>query len=245
MEYQNISLYLAFLAGLLSFISPCVLPLIPSYISFVSGISFEEFAVKQAPGVKKIILFNSLMFILGFSFVFIAMGTAITLVGQYITAYMDLLRKIGAVIIIFFGFHIIGIVNIKVLQRDKRFHYFQNKRFSFFGSFAMGVGFSAGWTPCVGPILASILFVAGTSETLGTGTLLLVIYSLGLGVPFFATSLGINAFLKYYDRFRRYMRVVSFISGSFLIVMGILLFTNFFAVFTGRLNAWFPFLIFN
>ena len=245
MEYQNVSLYLAFLAGLLSFISPCVLPLIPSYISFVSGISFEELTGDHAHGVKKIIIFNSLMFILGFSVVFIAMGTAITLVGQYITAYMDLFRKIGAVIIIFFGLHIIGIVNIKVLQLDKRFHFFQKKRFSFFGSFAVGVGFSAGWTPCIGPILASILFVAGTSETVGTGTWLLVIYSLGLGLPFFITSLGINAFLKYYARFKRYMRVVSFISGIFLIVMGVLLYTNFFTVFTGKLNAWFPFLILN
>jgi cytochrome c-type biogenesis protein len=245
MEYQNVSIYLAFLAGLLSFVSPCVLPLIPSYISFVSGISLEELADNNAYGVKRIIIFNSLMFILGLSVVFIAMGTAITLVGHYITAYMDLFRKIGAVIIIFFGLHVIGIVNIKVLQRDKRFHFFQRKRFSLFGSFAVGVGFSAGWTPCIGPILASILFVAGTSETMGKGIWLLVIYSLGLGLPFFLTSLGINAFLKYYARFRRYLRIFSLVSGVFLIAMGMLLYTNFFAVFTGKLNAWFPFLIFN
>ncbi len=246
MEFQNVTLYLAFVAGMLSFMSPCVLPLIPSYISFLSGISFGELTADNNPHkIKKIIIFNALMFMLGFTVVFIAMGTTMTLLGQYFAAHQGIFRKVGAVIIIFFGLHMIGIVNFKVLQRDKRFHFFRDKPLGFVGSFFVGVGFAAGWTPCIGPILASILFVAGTSETIGLGILLLVVYSLGLAVPFFLTSLGINTFLKYFDRFKKHMRVVSIVSGVFLIFMGLLIYTNYFAIFTGYLNAWFPFLIFN
>ena len=246
MELQNVTVYLAFVAGLLSFVSPCVLPLIPSYVSFISGISFEQLTAENNPSeVKKVIIFNSLMFILGFTVVFVAMGTTITLLGQYFTAHQAIFRKVGAAVIIFFGLHIIGIVNIKVLQRDKRFQFSQNKPLGLVGSFFVGLGFAAGWTPCIGPILASILFVAGTSETLGLGILLLLIYSLGLALPFFLTSLGINTFLKYFDRFKKHMRVVSIVSGVFLIFVGILIYTNKFAILTARLNAWFPFLIFN
>ena len=246
MEFQNVTLYLAFVAGMLSFMSPCVLPLIPSYISFLSGISFGELTADNNPHkIKKIIIFNALMFMLGFTVVFIAMGTTMTLLGQYFAAHQGIFRKVGAVIIIFFGLHMIGIVNFKVLQRDKRFHFFRDKPLGFVGSFFVGVGFAAGWTPCIGPILASILFVAGTSETIGLGILLLVVYSLGLAVPFFLTSLGINTFLKYFDRFKKHMRVVSIVSGVFLIFMGLLIYTNYFAIFTAYLNAWFPFLIFN
>ena len=246
MELENVTVYLAFFAGLISFVSPCVLPLIPSYVSFISGISFEQLAAENNPSeVKKVIIFNSLMFILGFTLVFVAMGTTITLLGQYFVAHQGIFRKVGAAVIIFFGLHIIGIVNIKVLQRDKRFHFSQNKPLGLVGSFFVGLGFAAGWTPCIGPILASILFVAGTSETLAMGILLLVIYSLGLAIPFFLTSLGINTFLKYFDRFKKHMRVVSIVSGVFLIFVGILIYTNKLAILTARLNAWFPFLIFN
>ncbi len=246
MEVQNVTLYLAFVAGMLSFLSPCVLPLIPSYVSYLGGISFEELTAENNPrDIKKIIIFNSLMFMLGFTVVFIAMGTTITLLGQYFVAYQGIFRKVGAVIIIFFGLHIIGLVNVKVLQRDKRFRFFHDKPLGFVGSFGVGIGFAAGWTPCIGPILASILFVAGTSDTLGKGILLLVVYSLGLAVPFFLTSLGINTFLKYFDRFKKHMRAVSVLSGVFLIAMGLLIYTNYFAIFTGYLNTWFPFLILN
>jgi cytochrome c-type biogenesis protein len=246
MEVQNVTLYLAFLAGMLSFISPCVLPLIPSYISFLSGISFEKLTSEHKPyEIKKTIIFTSLLFIAGFSVVFIAMGTTITLLGQYFAAHQGILRKLGAATIIFFGLHIIGMVNIKVLQHDRRFRFFHDKPLGLIGSFFVGIGFAAGWTPCIGPILASILVVAGTSETLGVGIPLLIAYSVGLAVPFFLTSLGINTFLKYFDRFKRYMRVVSIGSGAFLILMGLLIYTNYFAIFTAYLNTWLPFLIFD
>ncbi len=246
MEVQNVTFYLAFFAGLLSFISPCVLPLIPSYISFISGISFEELTDKKTKaGVKRVIIFNSMMFIFGFSVVFIAMGATISLLGQYVAIYQGVFRRVGAVIIVFMGLHIIGIVNVKALQRDKRLHFFRDKPLGLIGSFLVGIGFAAGWTPCIGPILASILIVAGTSKTLGLGVLLLVVYSIGLGIPFLLTSLGINRFLWYFDRFKVHMRVVSVASGFFLIAMGVLIYFNYFAIFTGYLNARLPFLIFN
>jgi cytochrome c-type biogenesis protein len=248
MEFQDPTIYLAFLAGVLSFLSPCVLPLIPSYVSFISGISFEELTADNNPyAIKKTVIFNSLLFMLGFSVVFIAMGAAMSLLGQYFAEYKGVIQKVGGIIIIFFGLHIIGILNVKTLQRDKRFHFFHSKQkpLGFIGSFLVGLGFAAGWTPCIGPILASIILVAGTSETFGFGLLLLVVYSLGLAVPFFFTSLGINTFLKYFDRFKKHMRAISIASGVLLITMGLLIYTNYFAIFTGYLNAWFPFLVFN
>ncbi len=246
METQQVTFYLAFLAGVLSFISPCVLPLIPSYVSFITGISFEELTEDIAtPRVKRAIILNSVMFILGFSLVFIAMGATISLLGQYFAVYQGIFRRVGAVIIVFMGLHIIGLVNFKFLQRDKRLHLFNDKPLGFIGSFLVGIGFAAGWTPCIGPILASILLVAGTSDTLGLGIMLLIVYSLGLAIPFFLTSLGINRFLKYFNKIKKYMRAISIVSGLFLIIMGVLIYTNYFAIFTGYLNAWFPFLIYN
>lgn len=231
---------------MLSFISPCVLPLIPSYISFVSGLSLEQLTASNDPKeTKKIVILNSLMFILGFTVVFVAMGTTITLLGQYFVSHREIFRRVGALVIIFFGLHMIGIVNVRVLQQDKRFHPFRHKPLRLIGSFVVGVGFAAGWTPCIGPILASILLVAGASETIGSGIVLLVLYSLGLAAPFFLTSLGINRFLKHFSRFTRHMRAASILSGLFLITMGLLIYTNYFARFAANLNAWLPFLIFN
>lgn len=246
MGAPDVTFYLAFLGGVLSFISPCVLPLIPSYVSFITGISFEELS-EGNPGlrVRKVILLNSIMFILGFSVIFIAMGATISLLGQYFALYQSTIRKVGAVVIILLGLHVIGVVNIKALQRDKRLHLFNDKPIGLIGSFLVGTGFAAGWTPCIGPILASILMVAGTSEGLGRGILLLSVYSLGLALPFLLTSLGVNRFVTHFGRVRRYMPLVSFVSGLFLIVMGVLIYTNYFAIFTGYLNAWFPFLIYN
>jgi cytochrome c-type biogenesis protein len=247
MEIHEVSIYLAFFAGLLSFISPCVLPLIPSYVTFITGISFEELTNEGASDLKlkKLILINSSMFILGFSFVFIGMGASASILGQYFFVYQDLLRKVGGAMIIFFGLHIIGLINFRFLQREKRLHIFRDKPLGLIGAFFVGIGFAAGWTPCIGPILASILIVAGTSQTMGTGIWLLSVYSLGLAVPFLLTSVGINTFLKQFNRFKKHFRVVSIVSGVFLIIIGVLIYSNYFAIFTGYLNAWFPFLIYN
>jgi cytochrome c-type biogenesis protein len=248
MEVQNVSIFLAFGAGLLSFISPCVLPLVPSYVTFLTGVSFEELTDERNsdPKIKKIIFMNSLMFILGFSLVFVAMGASLSLLGQYFTVYIGTLRKIGAVVIILLGLHIIGVMNFGILQREKRLHIFSDdKPYGLIGSFFVGIAFAAGWTPCIGPILASILILAGTSESLGVGVMFLVVYSAGLAIPFLLTSLGISSFLRHFNSIKKYFRAVSIASGLFLIVIGGLIYGNYFAIFTGYLNSWLPFLILN
>lgn len=235
---QDVSVTFAFLGGLLSFASPCVLPLVPSYVSFITGISFEELSDNSA--VKKVIFTNSIMFILGFSLVFVSLGASASLFGRIIITYQDLIRKVGGVIIILLGVHIIGIINFNVLQREKRLHLFREKPVGFLGSFLVGIGFAAGWTPCIGPILATILIVAASSETIWFGVVLLIAYSAGLAIPFLLTSLGINTFLKYFNRVKKHMRIVSVFTGGFLIVVGALIFFDYFAILTGYLNSVLP-----
>ena len=239
---QEVSIPLAFMGGILSFISPCVLPLVPSYISFVTGISFEELTREEGTkNLKRIILSNSLTFILGFSMFFVViLGASAQLFGQLLMEYQDLIRKIGGLVIIFLGIHIIGIVNIGLLQREKRFHFFREKSAGFLGSFLVGVGFAAGWAPCIGPILAMIFTVAVTSESSWAGVLLFVSYSMGLAIPFMLTSLGINTFLKYFQRLKRHMRVISIVTGGLLIVTGLLIFFNSFAIISRYLNTILP-----
>jgi len=237
---QDVSIPVAFLFGLLSFVSPCVLPLVPSYISFVTGISFEELTGEDGSRrIRKIILVNSLMFILGFSTVFVSLGASASFAGEFLRMYQDVIRKVGGIVIVLLGIHVVGIINFGILQRDKRLHFFREKPAGILGSFLIGVGFAAGWTPCIGPILAAILMIAASYDTLLQGVLLLVVYSLGLAVPFFLTSLGINTFLKHFNRLKRHMRVVSIVTGSFLIVTGLLIYFNYFAIFTGYVNSLF------
>ncbi len=218
------------------------MPLVPSYISFVTGISFEELTREEGTkNIKKIILFNSFIFILGFSTVFVViLGASAQLFGQFFMEYQDLIRKIGGLVIIFLGVHIIGIVNIGILQRERRFHFFREKPTGFLGSFLVGVGFAAGWTPCIGPILSMIFTVAVTSESSWAGVLLFVSYSMGLAIPFMLTSLGINTFLKYFQRLKRHMRVISIVTGVLLIVTGLLIFFNSFAIISRYLNTILP-----
>ena len=238
----EVSIPLAFLGGILSFISPCVLPLVPSYVSFVTGISFEELSNESDNSeVKKVILYNSLMFILGFSTVFVViLGSSAQLFGSLFMEHQELIRKIGGVIIVLLGIHIIGIINFKILQRDKRLHFFQDKPTGLVGSFLVGLGFAAGWTPCIGPILSAIFAVAATSENPWSGTMLFVAYSAGLAIPFMLTSLGINTFLKHFNRLKRHMRTVSVVTGLFLIVTGVLIFTNSLGIIAGYLNSLIP-----
>ena len=237
---QEVSIPIAFLFGLLSFISPCVLPLVPSYISFVTGISFEELTDdSDNKKLKKVILVNSLMFILGFSAVFVSLGASASFAGELLRTYQDIIRKVGGIVIVLLGIHIIGIINLRILQRDKGLHFFREKPAGILGSFLIGVGFAAGWTPCIGPILATILMIAASYDTLIKGVLLLIFYSLGLAIPFFLTSIGINTFLKHFNKLKKHMRVVSIATGSFLIFTGILIYFNYFAIFTAYLNSLF------
>jgi len=236
----NISLFIAFSAGLLSFLSPCILPLIPAYISFITGISFEAFS--SAEGSRKLrrtTVVHSLLFILGFSLVFTLLGASATYAGQFLQKYQFLLAKVGGVIIIILGIHLTGIINLRFLQREKKVH-LREKPLGYLGTVLVGMTFAAGWTPCIGPILGSILIIASTSQKVTSGVVLLSFYSLGLALPFFASSLAISSFLGYFKRFRRHLRLVPIISGILLIGIGVLLVTDYFSYLVNLLNRLLP-----
>ncbi|HWZ43102.1 MAG TPA: cytochrome c biogenesis protein CcdA [Candidatus Saccharimonadales bacterium] len=224
----------AFVAGLMSFLSPCVLPLVPGYVSLISGASVDELKNSENR-LTKTVLGHSIMFILGFSVVFISFGAVATEVGQLIHANLGILSKIAGVVIIIFGLHLIGVFKIKALYADKRMHSVQGGK-SPVGAFVVGFAFAFGWTPCIGPILAGVLTLAANSSTVSKGILLLTVYSLGLAVPFLLTSLGINRFLNFYGRFRRHLHLVEVLSGVLLIVIGVLIFFRHFTVLSGYLG---------
>jgi len=211
----------AFLAGLISFLSPCVLPLVPGYVSLISGTGVEELKFQNALVLRKLML-NSAAFILGFSVVFITLGAVSTEVGQLLARYKSLLAQVAGVVIILFGLHLTGLLRISALYADKRLHSIKGGS-SPVGAFAIGFAFAFGWTPCVGPILAVILGFAAAQDSLVKGIVLLAIYSLGLAVPFLLTSLGIERFLKFYSRFRAHMHALEVASGGLLIALGVLL----------------------
>ncbi len=233
---QQISLFAAFAAGLLSFVSPCVLPLVPSYISYITGLSVEQLAnPAERPRFRKAIMLNSLLFIAGFSCVFIAFGASASLVGQMLIVYQDHLRKLGGILIMLFGLYLLGVLNLGFLMSEKRLH-FASRPAGYLGSFVIGIAFAAGWTPCVGPVLGTILLYAGTNETLVGGVALLTAYSIGLGLPLFITSLGVDRFLTYFKQVGAYFRGVSAVTGVLLIVVGVLIFANSLTFVTGFLE---------
>lgn len=227
MEVGNVGLATAFVAGLVSFLSPCVLPLVPAYLSYITGISVEDIRQREqqhrAPVTRTLIL-HSLVFILGFSVVFVSLGASATTLGRAISHNRRLFFEIAGVIIIIFGLHLTGLFKISWLYREKRFH--KAGKAGILGSFVIGLAFAFGWTPCIGPILAAILTIAAGKENVFQGILLLSIYSLGLGVPFLLVGLGVNRFLGFYNRFKRHLRVVEVVSGVLLMLIGVLILTN-------------------
>src|SRR5919109_1577767 len=224
----------AFVAGLLSFLSPCVLPLVPGYISLISGTGVEELRVGDQRLLRSV-LFHSAMFILGFSIVFISLGAVATSVGQLLGQYHRFFVYLAGLVIIVFGLHLTGIFKIKALYADKRIHN-TSSRSSAIGAFVVGFAFAFGWTPCIGPILATILAFAAAQDTVLKGVVLLAVYSLGLAVPFLLTSLGISRFLNFYGSFRKYLHAVEVASGVLLIGIGILIFTRHFTLVATWLN---------
>jgi cytochrome c-type biogenesis protein len=228
----------AFAAGLISFLSPCVLPLVPGYISIVSGSSLEQLKAqdKQA-SLLRTVLMNSITFIVGFSITFIILGASATWLGQVLVSWRLLLDKIAGLVLIVFGVHVLGIVKINALYQDKRFHNVDAPRGAA-GSLVLGLAFAFGWTPCLGPILAGILAIASTKQTVSDGMLLLGVYSAGLGIPFLLTSLALNQFLSFYSRFKKHFHAVEMVSGALVIAVGILMVTGSLT----RLASWFSFL---
>lgn len=224
----------AFLAGLVSFLSPCVLPLVPGYVSLISGAGVEELKTQESQLLRKV-MFNSAAFILGFSIVFITLGAISTEVGQWLAIYKARLAVVAGVIIIIFGLHLTGIFRINALLADKRLHSLKGGNTPW-GAFVIGFAFAFGWTPCVGPILAVILGFAAAQDSVSKGILLLAIYSLGLAVPFLLTSLGIQRFLKFYGRFKFHMHAVEVASGVLLILLGALLVFGRFTIISNYLS---------
>ncbi|HSN58414.1 MAG TPA: cytochrome c biogenesis protein CcdA [Clostridiaceae bacterium] len=219
---DKISLFMAFSAGLLSFLSPCVLPLVPAYVGYLTGTGLTGDGENRS-GLK--VIYKALGFIACFSIVFVILGASISALGSFFAGNLSLLRKIGGVFIIIMGLHISGLIKIKALYGEKRALQAVMAGKSA-GPVLMGMAFAAGWTPCIGPILSSILIYAGSRGTVGEGVLLLCAYSLGFAVPFLLTSLAIDRFLVYFRKLSKYIPAVSLASGLLLIVMGILVFTN-------------------
>lgn len=226
----------AFLAGVISFLSPCVLPLVPGYISLISGSSVETLQTADRRLLRSVMV-NSLTFILGFSVVFISLGAIATSVGQVTQRYHRELAIIAGIVVFIFGLHLTGIFKINALYSDKRMHSIKGGAGPV-GAFVVGFAFAFGWTPCIGPILSVILVMASSQATVLKGILLLALYSAGLAVPFLLTSLGVNQFLAFYTKFRRHLHTVEVISGVLLIVFGLLIATGNFT----RLSSYLGFL---
>jgi cytochrome c-type biogenesis protein len=225
-KMTDVTLLAVFAAGILSFISPCVLPLVPGYISFMSGVSLEELE-KHHRSITLLIrvCMHSIFFGLGFTVIFVGLGATATLLGNFLFSNLIILKRVAGAIIIVFGLHTAGLFRIKFLDYQKSFN-FQNKQVRFVNSFVLGLAFSFAWVPCIGPILATILTYAATKDTVIEGILMLIVYSLGLGVPFFLMAIGMGKFIGILDKIKRYFRTVEIVSGSLLVLIGILILTD-------------------
>jgi cytochrome c-type biogenesis protein len=226
----------AFLAGLISFLSPCVLPLVPGYVSLISGVGVEELKSAQAQLMRRVMV-NSVGFILGFSVVFVTLGAISTGIGQLAAQYKHTLSIVAGVVVIIFGLHLTGLFQIKWLLQDARLHGVKGSSTPI-GAFVIGFAFAFGWTPCLGPILSAILVIASQEDKVATGILLLAVYSLGLAVPFLLTSLLMERFLKFYSRFRTHMHALEVASGGLMIALGVLLVIGRFTL----ISSWLSFL---
>jgi cytochrome c-type biogenesis protein len=230
---EPLGIVVAFTAGLFSFLSPCVLPLFPSYLSFVTGMSVADLQADLAPAARRRVILHALAFVMGFSLVFVSLGASFSAAGQLLLDYRDPIRQVGGVLIVVFGLYIAGFLNFGPFSRTRQWQ-IREKPAGYLGSFVVGLTFAIGWTPCVGPILGAILSLAGTAETVSRGIGLLVAYSAGLGVPFVLSALALGVFLKLFKRYRPFIPMVERGAGVILIVVGVLVFTNYYV----QLNAW-------
>ena len=243
----SLSLVTAFGAGILSFVSPCVLPLIPGYVSFISGVTLSDVQVSDgAIGgghdrrvARRRALISTLAFVLGFSLVFVSLGASATALGAFILRRKLLLGRLGGLLIVLFGLHTMGVLKIAWLHGEKRIHS-SRKPAGPFGAVMVGIAFAFGWTPCIGPILSAILIVAANQTSISEGVRLLTAYSLGLGVPFLLTSLALDKFFAAFSRIRRHYRLVENASGGLLVAVGVLLATNRFSLIAQYLSPYLP-----
>jgi cytochrome c-type biogenesis protein len=230
---EPLGIVVAFTAGLFSFLSPCVLPLFPSYLSFVTGMSVADLQSDLTPAARRRVIVHALAFVVGFSLVFVSLGASFSAAGQILLDYRDIIRQVGGVLIVVFGLYIAGVLNFGPFSRTRQWQ-LREKPAGYLGSFVVGLTFAIGWTPCVGPILGAILSLAGTAETVTRGIGLLVAYSAGLGVPFVLSAVALGVFLKLFRRYRPFIPIVERGAGVILVVVGVLVFTNYYV----QLNAW-------
>lgn len=224
---SDVNVFVAFAAGIFSFLSPCVLPLIPSYLSFISGVSLEDMRHDQTlKRVRARVVLNSVAFIAGFSLVFISLGVSASFLGSLFFGYRNSIRIVGGLFILLVGLYLIGLIKIPALERYLQFN-LRDKPAGYLGSVLVGITFAVAWTPCVGPILGAILALAGTSGEIGRGTLLLSTYAAGLGLPFFMSAVAINSFMRFSQSFRSYIRAFHIAGGILLVIVGLLLITDY------------------
>ena len=223
----DVNVFVAFAAGIFSFLSPCVLPLIPSYLSFVSGVSLDEMRSEQARSrVRWRMVLNSLAFIVGFSLVFVSLGASASFLGGLFLNYRNTIRIVGGVFILIVGLSLVGAFKIAVLERYLQFD-LKDKPAGYLGSVLVGITFAVAWTPCVGPILGATLALASTAQDVGRGMVLLTSYAAGLALPFFLSALAINSFLQFSQQVRRYIQTIYILGGMLLILVGLLLITDY------------------
>jgi cytochrome c-type biogenesis protein len=233
-DVPNLNLLVAFAGGLLSFLSPCVLPLVPSYLGFITGFTFTEMADR-----RRIAMIHALLFVLGFTLIFMLFGASATALGRLLKYYDVWFQRIGGVLIILFGLYCLGAIRLSFLDKDARVH-LDRKPVGYLGSVLVGMVFAAGWTPCIGPILGGILGLAATEADLSKGMVLLGAYSLGLAVPFLVAAYAAESFLGWFQRFRRYLPWVQRVSGILLIIVGVLMATGQFTRMAGWLQSLTP-----
>ncbi len=226
---MDVTYFGALIAGLISFLSPCVLPLVPPYLCFLGGATMEELAGdgddEIAGDVWRRVVLSALFFVLGFTTVFVALGATATAIGQLVADNLGLLAKVAGVVIILLGLHFLGVFRISLLNREARYHA-EARPAGLIGAYLIGLAFAFGWTPCIGPVLAAILFVAAAEDTVWQGVSLLAVYSLGLGIPFLLAAFAVRPFLGFLKRFRRHLGMVERVMGGLLVVTGILFLTG-------------------
>jgi len=238
-DMATVSFGLAFLAGMVSFLSPCVLPIVPSYVGFVTGLTLDELKDGNRMHARRQAAVHAALFVLGFSLVFLALGAGATALGSVMRRSLPLLQQIGGVVIALFGLYLLGVLKIPILMRERRVQ-LASKPAGKLGSVVVGIAFGAGWTPCVGPVLASVLFYASFEETMAQGMVLLGAYALGLGIPFFVSAVALNWFLAGSVRMRRWLLPLERAAGAVMVLVGILLFTGRFAVISSFLARFSP-----
>lgn len=227
MELNVVTLGIAFVAGVLSFVSPCCLPLVPAYLSYITGVSIEDFSKEAIANRRMQVILNAAAFAIGLALIFTLLwGTSATLLGQALYDYKDWVERIAGVLVVIFGLHMLGVIRIGIFEQEKRMDFSQRRAPGYLGAVIMGASFGVGWTPCVGPILGSIITLATQTNRMGDGMVLLLVYGLGLGLPFVLAGVLIGQLMSVLARVRRYMRPATLASGALLLLMGVLLMTG-------------------